>query len=206
MNFSENEINFICRLLGIGRLLGYDTFPMLSKKESEDVVASFVEKKIIDGDLLTESGLALAQFIRLYTDSRRFLKIGNSMFANYQENEYVMITKQDHTFIVAPVNQDEIVVTLLTKFTDKLKIVESGKIKNKLVSKRSFKTYMDEHSDINAIFYYYIDLDKDKDRDAVLFYADNKLQHYNATLEELTIYPKEYVQKGIESIFSREVG
>ena len=74
------------------------------------------------------------------------------------------------------------------------------------MTKRRFKEFMDENPDIPAIFYYYIDLDKKENRDAVLFYADNKLQHYNGTLEELTIYPKEYVQQGIESIFHKEVG
>lgn len=206
MRYSENEINFLCRLIGYGRLAGFDTFPMLSKKDSEEVVQQFTEKNIIEGDLLSKTGLALIQFIKLYAESKIYLKIGDSMFANYQDDEYIMISKNDMTYTIVPLNQDEIVVTLLSKFSDKMENIEDGKVRNKLMTKRRFKEFMDENPDIPAIFYYYIDLDKKENRDAVLFYADNKLQHYNGTLEELTIYPKEYVQQGIESIFHKEVG
>ncbi|MFQ7757346.1 MAG: hypothetical protein ACLRH5_12680, partial [Intestinibacter bartlettii] len=185
---------------------GFDTFSMLSKKDSEEVVQQFTEKNIIEGDLLSKTGLALIQFIKLYAESKIYLKIGDSMFANYQDDEYIMISKNDMTYTIVPLNQDEIVVTLLSKFSDKMENIEDGKVRNKLMTKRRFKEFMDENPDIPAIFYYYIDLDKKENRDAVLFYADNKLQHYNGTLEELTIYPKEYVQQGIESIFHKEVG
>lgn len=206
MRYSENEINFLCRLIGYGRLAGFDTFSMLSKKDSEEVVQQFTEKNIIEGDLLSKTGLALIQFIKLYAESKIYLKIGDSMFANYQDDEYIMISKNDMTYTIVPLNQDEIVGTLLSKFSDKMENIEDGKVRNKLMTKRRFKEFMDENPDIPAIFYYYIDLDKKENRDAVLFYADNKLQHYNGTLEELTIYPKEYVQQGIESIFHKEVG
>ena len=66
MRYSENEINFLCRLIGYGRLAGFDTFSMLSKKDSEEVVQQFTEKNIIEGDLLSKTGLALIQFIKLY--------------------------------------------------------------------------------------------------------------------------------------------
>lgn len=205
MNYSENEINFICRLLGYGKLPGYDDFPILSKKESEEVVEQFIEKKIIEGDKLTDKGLSLSQFMKWYAQARRYLKIGNSMFANYQNNEYVMMTKHDTAFTILPVNQDEIVAILLSKFSNQMKSVESGKMQKRFITKRRFKDYMDANPEVNAIYYYYIDLDKKTDTKGLLFYADNKLQHYDGSLEELTIYPKECVQQGIESIFCKGV-
>lgn len=205
MKYSENEMNFLCKLLGYGRLAGFDIFSMLSKKDSEEVINLLTKKNIIEGDLLTKKGLALVQFIKLYAESKIYLKIGNIMFANYQDDEYVMISKNNMTYMILTIKQDEITATLLSKFSNEIENIQEGEVRNKLMTKTTFKEFMENNPNIPAIFYYYIDLEKKENRDAVLFYDENKLQHYNGTLEQLTIYPRDYIQQGIESIFNKEI-
>ena len=41
MKFSEQEMNFLCRLLHYSKLIGYENFPLLNKEESKKVMAKF---------------------------------------------------------------------------------------------------------------------------------------------------------------------
>lgn len=106
MKFSEQEMNFLCRLLHYSKLIGYENFPLLNKEESKKVMAKLEEKNIIKDGLLTKYGLTLIRFISLYNKSRKFLKIGSTNYANYQKNEYVMINMKESNFEILPVNQD----------------------------------------------------------------------------------------------------
>ena len=201
MKFSEQEMNFLCRLLHYSKLIGYENFPLLNKEESKKVMAKLEEKNIIKDGLLTKYGLTLIRFISLYNKSRKFLKIGSTNYANYQKNEYVMINMKESNFEILPVNQDQITISILTKFSDQYSNLTEGNIKKKLFSRRHFIEFMNEHPDTKALYYYKLDLDEKSECSATLFIDDNVLKHYDSVLEEMTIYTKAHVQHGIESIF-----
>ena len=142
MKFSEQEMNFLCRLLHYSKLIGYENFPLLNKEESKKVMAKLEEKNIIKDGLLTKYGLTLIRFISLYNKSRKFLKIGSTNYANYQKNEYVMINMKESNFEILPVNQDQITISILTKFSDQYSNLTEGNIKKKLFSRRHFIEFM----------------------------------------------------------------
>ena len=204
MNYSQNEINFLCRLLGYGKLVGFDEFGMLSQEESEEVIQSLEEKKIIEDGQFTEKGLALEQFLQFYINSTKYIHLGHCLLGNYQDNQYIMIKEKDNEIEVLPVTQDEVVFSILAQFVDELESIEEGRLRNRMMSKRRFQKYMEEHKDAKAIYYTYVDMETHQQKVAVIYYADHKLQHYNVLKEELTSYSKEYVQQGIESIFRWE--
>lgn len=133
MKFSEQEMNFLCRLLHYSKLIGYENFPLLNKEESKKVMAKLEEKNIIKDGLLTKYGLTLIRFISLYNKSRKFLKIGSTNYANYQKNEYVMINMKESNFEILPVNQDQITISILTKFSDQYSNLTEGNIKKEIV-------------------------------------------------------------------------
>lgn len=201
MRINEREVNFLCKASEFHSLIGFDRLPMLSKNDVEKAMDSLKKKKIIQDHKLSSQGLALVKILHLYNQAKKFIKIGNANFANYQDQEYVMIKKEQEDFIIEAVNQDQIVVSILGKLSAEWKDVEEGSVKKKLMSKNMFIEYMKKHEDQKAIYYYHIDLERETERSAVLFVENHRLQHYDALKEELILYPKEEIQKGIEKIF-----
>ena len=203
MKYSVPEMTIICQVIGSQRLAGFDVFPVLSKEESELALKKLTEKDIIKDERLTEHGLAVTQSIYLYIHARKFIKIGNGIFANYQDDEYVIISLNDGEYNVELINQDQIVVSILGQFKG-WKDVKDGDYKEKFLSRQTFYELMTDNSDIEAMYYYKIDLDREEDRNAVMFIHDNYLQHYDSNKEELCFYPLDSVQRGIEEIFQWE--
>lgn len=201
MFYTSQEINFLCRLAHFGKMIGYNDFVMLSKAETEKTFKQLEEKNIFSENRLTEYGLALIKLIVLYNKSRRFLKLGSVNFANYQDDEYIMVYQKDNGFFIEPVTQDQITTAIMSKFADEYAFMKEGDIKKRLYSRRKFSKFMTEYADAKAVYCFRFDLDKREEHVSVIFMLEHLLHFYDSTLEEMTIYPKSYVQQGIETIF-----
>lgn len=203
MQFTNQEMGFLCRLAHFDKMLGYGVFPLLNKNEVENVISSLKEKNILDDNIMTEQGLALIKFITLYNNAKKFIKIGSINFANYQDKEYVMVTKREDNFLIDVINQDGIIAVLLAKFSDNYEAMENGEIKRKFITNRRFTEIMRENENAEAIYYFRFNLNNKEEHTGVLYILEKQLYHYDSNLEELVSYPRNHVQKGIESIFWR---
>lgn len=201
MDFPINEMALLCQIIKVKKLVGFEVFPMMEQKEANEVLTSLANKQVLVDGKLTEFGLSITESLSLYVNSKRFMKLGeHSVFANYQEKEYILITKVDETFSINMVTQDIIVSIILTKFKTLNTIVDE-EYKKRFVSKGKFAETMKKYDDVESVFYYTIDLDSKVEKKAVMFIAEGYFQHYDAVTEELEKYPRNLVQQGIENIF-----
>ncbi|MEF9920497.1 MAG: hypothetical protein RR945_05725 [Erysipelotrichaceae bacterium] len=204
MKFTIYELAWLCQIIKVKKLVGFDAFPMLEKEETDVASNGLINKQIIKDGKLTEMGLSVVETINLYVNARRFMKLGeHSVFANYQSSEYILITKTDTLYSINMVTQDMIVSIILSKFKT-LSTIKDDEYKKRFVSKHKFAEIMEKYDDAESIFYYMVDLDSKEEKKAVMFVAEGYFQHYDAIVGELEKYPRNQVQQGIESIFVKE--
>lgn len=201
MNLTSNEMNFMCNIIDVKKLPGYELFPILSIEETKEVIKSLKDKKILEDSKLSKKGLQILEIMSLYNNSKKYLKLGKSgVFANYQDREYVLIS-EDEEFNIEMVNEDQISAIILSKLKG-WKTVKDGNQQKKIVLIESFKKMMEDNKEVEAIYYYKTDIAENKEYKAVIFINDGYFQHYETLSEELNMYPRELVQQGIEIIFS----
>lgn len=204
MELTIYEIAWLSQIIKVKKLMGFENFPILEKKEADTVCESLIEKHILKDGKLTKMGLATVEAISLYENSKRFMKLGeNSIFANYRNNEYILIAQNDKCFTVNLVTQDIIISIILSKFKT-LSTIKDDEYKKRFVSKHKFNEIMEKYDDAESIFYYMVDVDSKVMKKAVMFIAEGYFQHYDAIGCELEQYPRNQVQQGIESIFVKE--
>lgn len=202
MIFTIEEMTFLCLIQNLNGLPGFSKFNILSKKQSENTIQSLTQKKILNEEkLLTDEGLKISNIISLYAHSKVFYKFGkDSIFARYHEKEYVMLSYTDDHYQVDLVNQDQISLIIINKLKN-WKSIKDGTLKKKILFINRFNEFVEENKDMESMFYYKADLTNSVDTKGVLFICDGYLQIYDMTSAELTFYPRELIQQGIEGIF-----
>lgn len=203
MELTLQEVTFLYQITEVKKIVGFDFFPMLDKKEVEEVKQKLVDKNIMLNGVLTDHGLTILDTLSLYREASVYYKLGkDTIFANYAEGEYIMFKKTNNNFTIEFISQELLVASILLKFKE-WESIKEGEYRKRFLSKAKFRDFMNENENVEALFYYKVDLEAQEDTISVLFLADGYFQHYNAGSGELDMYPKTQVQHGIEEIFVR---
>lgn len=201
MIFTIEEMTFLCLIQNLNGLIGFPKFNILSKEQSENVIQSLTQKKILNKEkLLTDNGLKISNIISLYAHSKMFYKFGkDSVFAKYHEKEYVMLSCIDNQYHVDLVNQDQISLIIINKFQN-WKSIKDGEYKKNFFPTSRFNEFVENNKNMESIFYYKADLENKTDFKGVLFIHDGYLKSYDIKSEEIHFYPRAMVQQSIERI------
>lgn len=204
MKFTEKELTYICQIMEVKNVVGFDLNKMLDQEEIKEVEKGLEEKGILLDDTLTKYGLTILEIVSLYINASVFYKFGeNTIFGQYEEKEYSMIKKEEEQFDIELINQEMLIATIFMKYKNWEEIKE-GEYRKRFISKEKMSEFIKENKEVEGIFYYKVDIEKQKEEKGMLFIVEGYLQHYKASSGELDMYSRKEVQKGIESIFSRE--
>lgn len=204
MELTLNEITFLYQVMEVKRVAGFELFPMLEKKEAEEVKESLVDKGIMSDNKMSDYGLTVLRILSLYVKTRIYYKFGeDTVFANYEDNEYIMMRRTKNIYYIEMLSEEVLTAAILSKFKHWERI-KDGDYRKRFISKEKFRELMSQNEKAEAMFYYRVDLEAQSEKKATIFLAEGYFQHYDGISGELDMYPREQVQKGIEKIFVRE--
>jgi len=199
MQLTIKELTYISQIIRVTKLVGVPTFKRLTAQDKKEVFQSLQEKGIIKEHTLSEKGKAVSTSLELYSTATQYLKFGDTVFAQYEDKEYIMLGKKEEIYHLELIEQDYITIALLSKFKDMDKI-EEKRFRKKKVSTEEFQRKI-EFFEENGLFYYKVNTESNDVDSGVLYIEDGYLQKYSASKEELEMYPKSRVQRGIEKLF-----
>ncbi|MDD8048709.1 MAG: DUF5081 family protein [Thomasclavelia sp.] len=207
MDISILEMNFLCQILDKTSLYGFESFSMLTSNQAQEVKNSLYKKDILDENYsLTNKGLKILEVLELYVNAQEFLKFGkNSIFAKYQESEYVLITKLENTFSINLVNQDQIVVIILSKF-DNWDTLTNTDHKKRLLLGNKFVEFMNNNADLKAIFLLRVNIENNLESNIVMYINDGYFNCFDAKSKQLDMYSRNDVQQAITDVISSDWG
>lgn len=205
MECTKDELTYLYQIMDIEEIVGFDLKYSSNQEGTKEIQKELERKGILVDNKITEYGLTILDVLSIYKKASLFYKFGeHTIFAQYQNYEYVMYSQEGEQFTIELLSQEELVAIILMKFKN-WKDIKEGEYRKRFLSKEKFREWMEENEEVEALFYYKVDIENTKEEKGVFFLSDGYLQHYKGMTGELDMYPKEQVQKGIESIFNKEV-